>query len=70
MKSSPGLNDMNMRHICTTCKFYYITWDSSYPYGCKGFGMKSKYCPSLLVFKSSGKHCMVYEEKSKKKDAK
>ena len=58
---------MNDNNICMNCKHFYITWDASYPYGCRGFGMKSKQCPSLIVFQSSGKPCMVYEAKTDRK---
>lgn len=50
---------------CLKCKFYYVTWDSRMPYGCKAFGFKSRQMPSIVVYKSSGKSCQGFEEKTR-----
>lgn len=50
---------------CAACKHYYITWDKRFPKGCKAMGFKSREMPHLVVFQSSGKECMYYEEKPK-----
>ncbi len=50
---------------CRNCKYYYITWDSNMPHGCKAFGFKTRQIPSLVVFQSSGKDCQAFEEKQK-----
>ncbi len=50
---------------CQKCKYYYITWDSKMPYGCKAFGFKSRQTPSVVVYQSSGKSCQGFEEKNK-----
>ena len=52
------------RISCHKCKHFYVTWDKSFPYGCKVMGFKGKIIPSLMVFQASGKSCMAYEEKS------
>ena len=52
-----------MKPNCMKCKYYYITWDNEKPRGCKFFGFKSYLMPSLVVFRSSGKHCEAYEPK-------
>ena len=45
---------------CKGCKFYYITWDKKFPYGCKSLGFKSKKNPSDEVLSSSGMECQFY----------
>ena len=58
-------SDMNAqgRPDCHRCKHYYVTWDASFPHGCKGFGMKSKRFPSLSVYFASGTNCMLFSAK-------
>ena len=51
------------RISCQKCKFFYVTWDRSFPYGCKAMGFKGNTMPYLMVFQASGKPCMAYEEK-------
>ncbi|WPC43507.1 uracil-DNA glycosylase [Clostridium sp. JS66] len=45
---------------CRKCKYYYITWDKNFPYGCKLFKVKSKQMPSIIVYQSIGKQCGNY----------
>jgi hypothetical protein len=49
---------------CIKCKHYYVTWDPTFPKGCKAFGFKTSELPSVLVKKSSGHPCMNFEPKS------
>ena len=51
------------RISCHKFKHFYVTWDKSFPYGCKVMGFKGRIIPSLMVFQASGKSCMAYEEK-------
>jgi hypothetical protein len=51
---------------CKTCKYFYITWDKNFPYGCKKMKFKSKKLPSLEVKTISGLNCLVYEPKENK----
>lgn len=48
---------------CLKCKNYYITWEPKTPHGCRAFGFKSKLLPSLVVLKSSGNPCGLFESK-------
>ena len=48
---------------CFKCKHFYITWEQSFPRGCKAMGFKSKEMPSDVVYQSSGMECMRFEEK-------
>ncbi len=53
---------------CGKCRYFYVTWDASFPYGCKGFGMKSKRSPSLSVYLASGTKCRLFAKKSVQQD--
>ena len=53
---------METKVNCQKCKYYYITWDNRFPYGCKLFGLKSKEAPSIIVFQSLGKQCDHFVE--------
>lgn len=52
---------------CQTCKNYFITWDSNFPYGCKAFGFKGKVQPILMVKEADGRDCSLYDPKEQKK---
>ncbi len=48
---------------CMKCKHYIVTWDGNNPKGCRLYGLKSKFLPSILVLKESGKECLSFERK-------
>ncbi|KZE76356.1 uracil-DNA glycosylase [Paenibacillus elgii] len=50
---------------CLKCKHFYVTWQPSFPRGCRAYGFKTADMPSALVMRSSGKPCLSYEEKIK-----
>jgi len=50
---------------CRECVHYYITWDTATPYGCRAMGFKGKQMPSITVFHSTGKSCLLFEKKIK-----
>ena len=56
------MHDKDERN-CNGCKHFYITWDEAFPYGCKGFKMKSKRSPSLSVALVSGAECLLFTKK-------
>ncbi len=49
--------------ICRKCKFYYITWDTRRPHGCRAMNFKSRRPPSLVVRQNSGRECLRYTPK-------
>jgi len=59
-----GKMDNTQRRNCFKCQFFYITWDSRHPNGCKAMGFKTRSLPSVVVFQSSGKPCAFYKEKT------
>ncbi|WDP88674.1 MAG: uracil-DNA glycosylase [Desulfobacter sp.] len=48
---------------CYKCKFFYVTWEPAHPNGCRAMGFKSKQLPSVVVRRSSGKPCQLFEPK-------
>ncbi|MBN2815280.1 MAG: uracil-DNA glycosylase [Campylobacterales bacterium] len=49
---------------CRHCQHYFVTWEPSKPHGCKAYGFKSQYIPSLVVFQSSGVECSLFVKKT------
>ena len=51
---------------CFKCVSYYVTWDPSFPHGCKKFEFKSRDAlPSLSVYEANKCHCQFFEENKK-----
>ena len=48
---------------CKKCKHYYITWDTTFPNGCKKLNFKTKFMPSIEVYQASGQECLYFESK-------
>jgi hypothetical protein len=46
---------------CLRCRYFYVTWDYSFPRGCRVFGIKSRDMPSLVVLRNTGHNCPVFE---------
>jgi hypothetical protein len=51
---------------CFACRHFYITYDRSFPYGCRRVGFKSRLIPSKEMYINSGLACQLFEEKGKK----
>jgi len=51
------------KNLCQECRYYYITWDADFPYGCKAIGFKSKQLPHLAVYQNSGVQCLAFAKK-------
>ncbi|MDP2302067.1 MAG: uracil-DNA glycosylase [Ignavibacteria bacterium] len=63
----PKLNTKNTkRPDCRKCVHFFITWNKSFPYGCKVYGFKSKNLPSIEIIKASGISCLKFEIKLNK----
>ncbi len=50
---------------CYHCQHFYITWEKSFPNGCKAYGFKSQRLPSALVFESSQQPCSYFQPKTR-----
>jgi hypothetical protein len=45
---------------CRECRYYLVTWDRSFPHGCRAHKFKSKKLPALEVFEASGLQCLLF----------
>lgn len=52
---------------CGVCTYYYITYDPSFPYGCRALGFKGKRKPHLDVLEASGAPCLAFLPKARAK---
>jgi len=48
---------------CTRCVHYYITFDPSFPYGCRILGFKSRSVPEKEVQSASDMPCQSFQPK-------
>ncbi len=48
---------------CLDCRHYYVTWDRSFPHGCKAMGFKCKKSPAVQVREASGMNCQLFLKK-------
>jgi hypothetical protein len=46
---------------CHRCRYFYITHEARWPYGCRWFEMKSRTLPSSEVERSSGAPCRAFQ---------
>lgn len=53
------------RPYCFACRHFYITHETSTPYGCRAMGFKSAHNPALVVFSNSGINCQLFAPKEK-----
>jgi len=54
---------MQKKIICQKCTYYFVTWETNKPHGCKSYGFKSQILPSIAVKNSSGEECKLFVEK-------
>ena len=50
---------------CVGCTYYFITYDTSFPYGCQLLGFKSRRQPVQEVIEATGKGCEGYSPRPK-----
>ena len=57
----------NLKGIgCNSCKYFYISWNKKYPYGCRAMGFMSSNLPSVAVLEIEGRDCLSFVEKDTK----
>jgi len=61
--STTGGKNAASRINCRECQYFFVTWQVSAPYGCKAHGFKSAQLPSMVVFSSSGQHCLLFRQR-------
>ncbi|NGZ29139.1 MAG: uracil-DNA glycosylase [Magnetococcales bacterium] len=54
----------NNRPNCLQCQHFFVTWDASFPRGCRGYGFRCKTMPALEVLQASGRECLMFSPKS------
>ena len=61
-----GETKQNTTHInCYKCEYLFITHDKNKRYGCKKFGFKGPYFPSITVFSTTGTKCAYFTLKKR-----
>jgi hypothetical protein len=55
--------------VCRECTHYYVTWDDSFPYGCRAMGFKSRRNPQLDVLRATNTHCVTFESRLNSRSA-
>ncbi len=53
----------NIPPNCFKCSHFYITHETTHPYGCHAIGFKSKQIPSQVVKRDSGMNCQLFSPK-------
>jgi len=49
--------------MCRGCIHFFVTYDVTFPYGCRAMGFKSRRYPYLEVQEASGMPCQMRQEK-------
>jgi len=49
---------------CLKCVHFKVSWDPLFPYSCVIFAIKSRFMPSLEVFRSTGNNCPSFQKKN------
>ena len=65
LTSETGQEKKRTNINCFSCKHFYITYDQSFPYGCRAVGFKSHLLPSKEMYVNSGMDCLLFVEKDK-----
>ncbi len=55
----------NKAALCHSCRYFYVTWDRNFPYGCRAMNFKSRILPCREVRQAAGVDCLDYVEKDK-----
>ncbi len=50
---------------CFSCRYFFITYDPQFPYGCRAARFKSRRMPSKEMSVSSGIDCQFFSRKEK-----
>lgn len=48
---------------CFQCRHFYITHETSHPYGCQAMRFKARQLPALVVRTNSGMECHLFTPK-------
>jgi len=48
---------------CLACRHYFVTYEPSFPHGCRAFAIRTKRLPADEVRLSSGRDCLAFERR-------
>jgi hypothetical protein len=48
---------------CFGCRHFFVTHESTHPYGCRAMGFKTAQLPAITVYANSGLSCQAYSPK-------
>jgi len=52
---------------CFSCHLFFITYERTFPDGCRAAGFKSRLMPSREMRVNSGLECLLFKEKGRKR---
>lgn len=55
-----GTESPKERRPCRRCRYFFITHEPGFPYGCRAMGFKSARYPAAVVQQASGLACQRY----------
>ena len=68
-KNAHTPNPEEAKHInCYRCEYLFITHEKNKRYGCRKFGFKGPYFPSITVFSTTGTKCAYFKLKKRLRD--
>ena len=68
-KNNESKSQPSTRHVnCFRCEYLFITHEKKKRYGCKKFGFKGPYFPSITVFSTTGTKCAYFTLKKRLKN--
>ena len=50
------------------CKHFFVTWEASFPRGCRAYGFKSAAVPAQYVKNVTGTPCQLFAPKPARRD--
>lgn len=59
--ADPADQKRRRRMTCVGCRYYFITYEPTFPYGCQLLGFKSKRAPIIEVYAATQTDCQGYE---------
>ena len=70
-KNNEGKSQLSIQRVnCFLCEYLFITHEKNKRYGCKKFGFKGPYFPSITVFSTTGTKCAYFTLKKRLKNGK
>ena len=69
IKNNEGKSQLSIQRVnCFRCEYLFITHEKNKRYGCKKFGFKGPYFPSITVFSTTGTKCAYFTLKKRLKN--